>query len=200
MWHHHSRKYCSAIPRNFIQKSIIKTRKEGKMSTYNPVPLQNVLGNPVISITNGEMIAKVVDIRLDPQNLKAALVITSKGGLFKGKLEAIPAEKVDVWGRDALLVNQSDVLLDESDFDVNDSWLSGSDDIRGYDVINQDGTRIGKLADVVLDTQGKVRGYRMGEVFIEGKISETHWIDVEATHSLGSDVLILKPEYSTTSE
>ena len=170
------------------------------MTTYNPVPLQNVLGNPVISITNGEMIAKVADIRLDPQNLKATLVITSKGGLFKGKLEAIPADKVDVWGRDALLVKQSDVILDESDFENNDSWLSGSEDILGYDVINQDGTRIGKLADVVLDTQGKVRGYRMGEVFVEGKVSETHWIDVEATHSLGSDVLILKPEYFTTSE
>jgi sporulation protein YlmC with PRC-barrel domain len=59
------------------------------MSTTNLIPLQQMLGIPVIRITNGETIAKVADIQLDPANLIAILVITYKVGLFKGDLEAI---------------------------------------------------------------------------------------------------------------
>jgi len=156
---------------------------------------QELIGNPVIGITNGEMIAKVEDVQIDPNTLKAAAAITFKGTLLSREIEAIVAEQVEVWGPDAILVKQLDVIVKEEELDGRDQWLSASDDIRGYEVVAEDGTRIGTVGDVVVDSQGQVMGYEMAEVVTEGRVDVAKWIDVKATRSLGPDVLIVKSEY-----
>jgi uncharacterized protein YrrD len=156
---------------------------------------QELIGNPVIGITNGEIVAKVKDVVVDPDSLKAAAAITSKGTLLNREIEAIPADQVEVWGRDAILVKQTDVVVKEDELDGCDGWPSVSDDIRGYEVVAEDGTRVGRLGDVVLDNEGQIMGYEMAELAIEGRVAVANWIDVKATRSLGPDVLIVKSEY-----
>jgi uncharacterized protein YrrD len=124
-----------------------------------------------------------------------AAAITSKSTLLSREIEAIPAEQVEVWGQDAILTKQPDVIVKEEELGDCDGWLSASDDIRGYDVVGEDGTRIGALGDVVLDTQGQIMGYEMAEVATEGRVAVANWIDAKATRSLGPDVLIVKSEF-----
>jgi uncharacterized protein YrrD len=159
------------------------------------VASQKLIGNPVIGIASGEIIAKVEDLEIDPSTLRAAAAISSKGSLLNREIEAIPADQVEVWGEDAILAKQPDVVVKEEELDGRDGWLSVSDDIRGYDVVTEDGTRIGTLGDVVLDGEGQVMGYEMADVAIEGRVAVAKWIDVKATQSLGPDVLIVKPDY-----
>jgi sporulation protein YlmC with PRC-barrel domain len=73
--------------------------------------------------------------------------------------------------------------------------LSGSGGIRDYEVIAEDGTRVGKVGDVVLDNEGQIMGYEMAEVAIEGRVAVANWIDVKATRVPGPDVLLVKSEY-----
>ena len=156
---------------------------------------EKLIGNPVIGITNGKMIAKIEDLQIDPNTLSAAAAITSKGTLLSREIEAIPAEQVEVWGQDAVLVAKPDVIVNEEGLDDRDGWLSTSDDIRGYEVVAEDGTRVGTLGDVVVDTKGQIMGYDMAEVAVEGRVAVANWIDVKATRSLGPDVLLVKSEY-----
>ena len=156
---------------------------------------QEFVGNPVIIIANGEMIAEIKDLLIDPSALKVAAAITSKGTLLSREVEAIPEEQVEVWGQDAVLVKQPDVIVNEEGLNDRDGWLSTSDDIRGYEVVAEDGTRIGTLADVILNTEGQIMGYEMAEVAVEGRVAVANWIDVKATRSLGPDVLIVKSEF-----
>jgi uncharacterized protein YrrD len=156
---------------------------------------QKLIGNPVIGITNGEMLPEVEDLQIDPNALKAAAAITSKESLLNREIEAIPAEQVEVWGQDAILTKQPDVIVQKEELDDRDGWLSASDDIRGFEVVTEDGTRIGTLGDVVLDNQGQIMGYEMTDVVVEGRVAVANWIDVKATRSLGPDVLVVKPEY-----
>jgi len=51
------------------------------------------------------------------------------------------------------------------------------------------------VGDVALDHQGRVMSYEMAEVTTEGRVAVANWIDVQATRSLGPDVLIVKSEY-----
>jgi uncharacterized protein YrrD len=53
---------------------------------------QELIGNPVIGISRGEMIAKVADVQIDPNILKAAVAITSRGSLLDREIEAISAD------------------------------------------------------------------------------------------------------------
>jgi sporulation protein YlmC with PRC-barrel domain len=87
------------------------------------------------------------------------------------------------------------VIVKLAELDGRDGWLSVSDDIRGYEVVAEDGTRIGTLGDLVLDREGRIMGYEMSEVAVEGRVAVADWIDVKATRSLGPDVLLVKSEY-----
>jgi uncharacterized protein YrrD len=156
---------------------------------------QKLIGNPVIGITHGEMIAKIEDLQIDPNTLSVAAAVTSKGTLLNREMEAIPADQVEVWGQDAVLVKQPDVAVKEDELSGRDGWLSTSDEIRGFEVVAEDGTRIGTLGDVVLNTEGQIMGYEMANVAIEGRVATANWIDVKATRSLGPDVLLVKSEY-----
>jgi hypothetical protein len=51
--------------------------------------------------------------------------------------------------------------------------------------------RIGQLNDVVIDNQGRLIAYDLAQVYVEGPLAESKRIPVEATHSLGPDVLII---------
>jgi uncharacterized protein YrrD len=162
---------------------------------YNRIPSQKLVGNPIINIATGEQIAEVSDVQINPESLSAAAAITSKGSLLKRELRAIRAAEIEVWGPDAILAGQTDVVVGEEELDDRESWLSASDDIQGYQVVAEDGTAIGTLGDVVLDNQGAIAGYEMASVDTEGRVAAANWIDAKATRALGPDVLVVKSEY-----
>ncbi|OQY33211.1 MAG: hypothetical protein B6243_06725 [Anaerolineaceae bacterium 4572_5.2] len=164
------------------------------MSTNNLA--QKFYGNAIISVSNGQIIAKVEDILIDPDALQVTALVTAKrgGGLLQREHEVdlILGDKVQVWGQDAVLVTAPDVIVKESETPGSEKWLSVSEQLKGRDVISIDGRRIGQLNDVALDVKGALVEYDLGQVFIEGPIAQSKRIAVETTHALGQDVLIVK--------
>jgi sporulation protein YlmC with PRC-barrel domain len=157
---------------------------------------QELQGKPVISLTNGSIIAKVLDLLVDPDALRVMAAVTSKGGgLLKGgrELDVIPAEAVQVWGRDTILTKRPDVIVKDSELPGRESWLSVSSQVKGRAVVGDDGTRIGHLNDVLIDVSGRFVAYDLVQAFVlhgdpDQKMKQ---IPAEATSVLGQDVLIL---------
>jgi uncharacterized protein YrrD len=156
-------------------------------------PSRELIGKPIISMTNGVSIGKVVDILIDPGTTQVAALVTSRGGLLaRGVgIEAIPAQEVQVWGQDAVLVNRPDVITGEDQLPDRQHWLSVVDQIKGRDVVSIDGTRIGQLNDIVLNTQGQLVAYDLAHVLVTGPVAQSKRIPAEATRSFGRDVLIV---------
>jgi uncharacterized protein YrrD len=152
---------------------------------------QKLAGKPIISVTNGQRIGAVEDLLIDPGELKVAAIITSKGNLLKREVKAIPAAEVQVWGMDAILVSHPDVVATEDKLPDLDKWQSVSEHIKGRHVVSVNGTRIGQLDDVQIDTTGRIVAYHLAQVVIQGPIAQSRQIPVEATRSLGKDVLIV---------
>lgn len=155
------------------------------------LPAQAIIGRPVVSVSDGRRLGSVADILLDPETLTVAAITTSKGTIFNREIEAIRAEQVKVWGQDVVLVEHPQVIQKGSELEGRDKWLSVSDQIRGRYVISVDGTRVGQIEDVVIDAQGKITGYRLNQVFIDGPLADSKRIPASATHSMGRDVLII---------
>jgi len=157
---------------------------------------QELQGKPVISITNGAIIAKVLDVLVDPDALRVAAAITSKGSALKRQreIEVIPADEVQVWGQDAVLVKGPDVIVKDSELPGRERWLSVSGQIKGHDVIGGDGTRIGQLNDVVIDVNGQFVGYDLAQPFVYGSdpAQKMKQVPSAATSVLGQDVLIVE--------
>ena len=159
---------------------------------------QELQGKSVISVSNGQVIAKVLDVLIDPDPPQVAAIVTAKGGggILKRQeeIEAIPADEVQVWGQDAVLVSGPDVAVRISELPGSEWWLSVTDQIKGHDVISTEGTRIGALNDVVVDTDGQFVSYDLAQAYAvgEGSAAKIKQIPVEATSSLGRDVLIVQ--------
>jgi uncharacterized protein YrrD len=148
-------------------------------------------GKPVVSVTTGEIIASVSDVMIDPKSIRAAALVISHGGLLKPTTELIPDRDIQVWGEDVILVSKSDVTKKREALPEEANWLQVGTQLSGRQVISTDGARIGRLNDVVMDTNGRVIGYDLAEVDMEGPVAETKRIAVEATQAFGQDVLIV---------
>ena len=148
-------------------------------------------GKPVVSLTNGEIIAKVETVLINPNTRAVAALSFTKGGLLSRATRLLPAEEIRVWGEDVILVSGPDIFVQEEDLTGYDEYLSVGDQLKGREVVSQDGKRIGILNDVLIDDEGHLVGYDLSKVLIEGPVADSKRISVEATHALGPDVLVV---------
>jgi uncharacterized protein YrrD len=169
------------------------------MKEDNPMSIMHLSralqGRSIVSVTNGQIVAKVEEILIDPTTRQVAAVITSKGSLLKREpgIEVIPGEAVQVWGRDVILVKRPEVIVKKDTLPGHEDWLTVSDQIKGHDVVGTDGTRIGQLNDVIIDAAGQLVGYSLARVFIQGPVAQSKRIAAKATRALGGDVLLVEP-------
>jgi uncharacterized protein YrrD len=157
----------------------------------DPRPTQALMGKSIVSRLDGRKIGSISEVIIDRDSLQIAAIALSKGGFFNRKIDLIPADKVSVWGKDVILVDNPDVIVKEDQIQDREKWLTVSKDIRGRYVVSIDGTRIGQIQDVVIDQQGRIVGYDLSQVFVSGSLSSSKRIPSSATHAMGKDVLIV---------
>jgi uncharacterized protein YrrD len=155
------------------------------------ITTQNIKGMSVVSIQDGEKIGSVSDIIIDADKLEVAALVLSKGTLWSREVQMVPAQEVQVWGRDVILVRRHKVVNQQISHPEGQRWLYADEHIRGRYVVSVNGKRIGQISDVTISQAGKLLSYQLSQVFIDGPLSESKTIDVNATHSLGEDVLIV---------
>lgn len=151
----------------------------------------DITGKSLISAHGGEKLGEVSNILIDPDTLRVSALVISQGNIFNREDLIFPADDVQVWGKDVILIKQSGAGRREEEFPGREKWLNVSDDIKGRYVVSMDGTRIGQVNDVVIGPDGRILGYDLSQVFVEGPLAESKRIPVDATHSLGKDVLIV---------
>jgi uncharacterized protein YrrD len=157
----------------------------------DPRPTQDLIGKSIVSRSDGQKVGDVSDVIIDRDSLQIAAIAISKGGFFNREITAVPADQVSIWGKDVILVDHSEVVRKEDQIPGRDKWLHVSSDIRGRSVVSVDGTRIGQISDVVVDSQGRIVGYDLSQVYVSGPLAKSKRIPSTATHALGKDVLIV---------
>lgn len=149
--------------------------------------LQDLRGRAVINIENGEHIGTFDDIRIAPDSKTPLGIVTYKGGLFNRDVRTVPADSVQVWGKDVILVRGDTTAGRLGDAE---RWISALDNIRGHTVVSTDGMRVGQVNDVLIDDQGQLAGLELGQVFVTGPLANSRLLLAEAIRTLGKDVII----------
>lgn len=145
----------------------------------------------IVSIDNGEIVGKISDVLIDPQKRAVSALLSTESGFLSRTTNVVPASEVQVWGEDVILVSGTDVFVNRDALPCQDQCLGVADQIKGREVVGQDGTRIGTLNDVLIDNRGHLVGYDLSKVDIPGPIAKSKRIGVEATYALGPDVLVV---------
>jgi uncharacterized protein YrrD len=152
---------------------------------------QSIKGRAIVSIQNGKKIGSVSDVVVDADKLEVAGLVLSKGTLFDRESLMIPAEQVQVWGQDVILVRSHDLPQEQMTVPEGKRWIYTEDNLRGRYVVSVDGKRIGQINDIIISPDGKLQAYQLSQVYVEGPLQESKRINASSTHSLGEDVLIV---------
>jgi uncharacterized protein YrrD len=153
------------------------------------VPVSELKGRAVLSVSGGEKLGQVADVLVDRENLRVAGVVISKGTLLDKERRFLPAEAVSTWGRDAILVKDADVFRSEANLPEREKWVSALDKIKGLAMVSTTGDRIGRVDDLVIDGEGRITAYRVSEGTFGGNARE---IEARETKSIGPDAVIVE--------
>jgi uncharacterized protein YrrD len=136
---------------------------------------QEFINLPVISLDGGREIGKVKDLYLD-DNLKhiTAIYIGSEGLLNRTESFIRQADVITL-GRDAILVQNANRVLEEAETPELSEWLESwirREDLQGRKVNTPGGTKIGRVGDIILDEDAKIVGFSLSQTFVSGPVAD----------------------------
>ncbi|MEZ4644259.1 MAG: PRC-barrel domain-containing protein [Chloroflexota bacterium] len=146
---------------------------------------KDLTGKQIISITDGRFLGNVKDIYVNQDLYWMTGIYVGSEGLLKRKHLLIPREQVAVFGIDAILVKNADVVVSLDEYDEAESWLR-LDKLRGRDVDTPGGTKVGSIGDIIVGTEGHITGFTLGKVYVEGPIAEKATIPREGLIDTGA--------------
>lgn len=145
---------------------------------------KDLIGKPIITIDEGRHIGKVKDIYLDDNLYWMTGVFLGKEGILRRKENLIPRESVVVFGIDAILIKDSTTLTDSRETNIDD-WQK-LNDLRGRAIDTPGGTRLAAVGDVILDGEGRITGFSLSKVSIDGPIARNKAISREVVIDNGN--------------
>lgn len=132
---------------------------------------KDLTGKAIISITDGRSLGTVKDVYVNDELVWLVGLHLGSEGFIKRKSLVIARENVVVFGIDAILVKNSQVVQEDDDIADQDKWLR-LEKLRGREVDTPGGTKVGSVGDVILDEEGKVTGFTLAKVYVEGPVAE----------------------------
>ena len=147
---------------------------------------KDLVNKPIYTLDQGKFLGKAQDLFLD-DSLEVVLgLYLGSHGLVRRRAQLIRSVDVAVFGLDAILVKNGDVITDDGDLAAAKSWLR-RDKLAGRQVDTPGGTRLGILGDIVLDATGRITGFGLSKVYVEGPLADKRIIDRGAVLDTGSE-------------
>lgn len=146
---------------------------------------KDLVDKPIITVSDGRHMGKAKDVYLDRHLQEMTGIYLGREGLFRRKDNFIPRASVVVFGVDAILVENAEAITDSKETTI-EGWVRLSD-LIGRDVDTPGGTRLGTIGDVILDTAGRVTGFSLGRVLVDGPIAEQRAIAREVVIDNGNE-------------
>mgnify|MGYP002713038064 CR=1 FL=1 len=148
---------------------------------------KSIMGNPVITVSNGRSIGKVRDVYLTADRRAVAAIYLGSEGLFSRESFLIKRDNVVTIGEDAVLVSHAQVVQKEKDVaEAEEEWLR-RDELQGRPVDTPGGTKVGKIGDIVINIEGNILGFSLSQVYVDGPIAENRAIAIHTVQDMGDE-------------
>lgn len=139
----------------------------------------------LISMTNGQKLGEVRDLYLDRDLTQVMAVQSGSEGFLGRQALAIRRSAIHVMGVDAWLVAGEDIVA-RIEAVADSAYFVTASSLRGREILTEGKTKIGTVSDVVLDAEGRVLGFALGRVYIQGPLAERKAIARSAITDVGS--------------
>jgi uncharacterized protein YrrD len=148
---------------------------------------KDIIGIPVITVNDGRSIGRAKDIYLSADCQTVAGIFLGTEGVFSRKSFLVKSGDITTIGQDAILVKNADVIHEEGNLvEPEEIWLR-RDELQGRPVDTSGGTKVGKIGDVLIDGEGNVLGFTLGNVYVSGPIARNRSVSIHTVLDVGQE-------------
>lgn len=145
---------------------------------------KDLLDKLIISVTDGRMIGKVKDLYLDEKLETITAFYLGSEGIFSRRSTLVSRDHITLLGLDAMLADNSDVVVEEAESAEVSQWIRRQD-LIGREVDTSGGTKVGVIGDVIVNDEGQVIGFKLARIFVEGPIARKQAVAREVVVDVG---------------
>lgn len=146
---------------------------------------KDLVDKPIYSVTEGRLLGKVKDVYLNPSLEKIVGLYLGSEGIFNRRSLLINRDHISLFGLDAILATDSDVVLEEEQVEEVGEWLRRQN-VQGRSVDTTGGTKVGVIGDILFNDQGGVIGFKLARVFVEGPMAKKQAVAREVVVDVGN--------------
>ena len=154
---------------------------------------RELAGLAVVTLAGGERLGRVDDVVFHAATGRVTGFLVGLGGLL-GKTRFLPAGQAQSLGADALTVPGADVLQDKSAAQRDPDEVSGKS-LEGLPVLNESGTVIGKVADIVVDDQALLVSLALATGLLDNVLHGKPHLPVATIKAIGKDSIVIPDSY-----
>lgn len=158
---------------------------------------KELLGRPIVALSNGEQVDNVRDVIFDPQGNQVLALLTDEAGWFSAA-RAVPYGRVQSIGEKAVMIaSPEDVTTTRKDDRLKHA-LETKTNLIGMTLLTTGGENLGKISDVYFDAgTGRVEGYEAtGGLFSDMTRGRT-FIPAPGHVQIGADAAIVPDSVAT---
>lgn len=151
-----------------------------------------VIGLPVIAITDGKEVGKVIDFVINPKEGLVEYLIVETGVRYLG-LKALNTKSVESLGEDALTIEKETSLTDMKDIPQLFELLQKDITLNGTKVLTKKGKIVGSVREFYIDEEemGKISGFELAPL---NNPEEVQIINASDIVTYGKDAILIKEE------
>jgi uncharacterized protein YrrD len=160
--------------------------------------VNTIIGQELISLTDGHRIAPVKDVILDSHQEHVAALVVQEAGLMSGA-RIVPIDEVRSYGRDAIVIEGDATVVDAGgrpDIEVADG-----PSLAGMRVYTNTGEQVGSIADVYFEEDdGRIVGFEISAGAVGDIADGRRFLPAEQLDHIGEEVVYVRPDASERME
>lgn len=151
-----------------------------------------ILGLPVIAITDGKEIGKVIDLVVNPKEGLVEYLVLETGVRYSGT-KIICVKDVECFGEDAITTEVESSVVEMKDVAHLNELLEKDIRLKGTKVLTKKGKIIGKVTEFHIDEEeiGKISGLELASVNDNEGVQV---ITAQSVLTFGKDAIIIKEQ------
>ena len=155
---------------------------------------KTLVGKEVLGVEDGLRIDTVNDLVIDPDGRRLIALVIDEGG-FLSSSKVIPIDDVTSFGKDAILVKNSQSVVVVADDPGLRELVGRKDKLLGKKVYTLEGNAQGTISDVYFDeATGAIIGYEVSGGVLDDLATGASYLPTEAITTIGPDAIYVVPE------
>jgi uncharacterized protein YrrD len=160
--------------------------------------IKGLLGQDIISLADGHRLGTVKDVVLDESHEHIAALLVQDAGLLSAA-RAIPADAIHSFGRDAIVVEADDAVVDPAMDPTID--VTPGDSLEGMRVFSDAGTQVGTIADIYFEEdECRIVGFEVSAGMVGDLAQGTRFLPVEQIDRVAGEIVYVHPETAESLE